>query len=462
MGSSYQKPFMHIMHRHRITIAYLLINIIFFFLLGDTKVAYTNDSLGYLQVNFAREPVYPLLIQLFLRIFGENSYLTAITYFQGLLAVGCIYYTLYSLHRHFKLHPYELLGLNLLLWIPYGIDTLWDSPRIVYTHYIMTEGITNSLFYLFFTLLIAAILDKSYFQFILSALTAVILCLSRGQMLICFPALIVGLCIMAFPNIKKLAAYAVFLACAFLSVSFLTKTYHYYYNGIFASPMENSLTIFSNLLYASDAQDSALITSPEEAAFYQEVFRQAYDNGYNYAFADQGIIKTGNHLMASHDKIKYDILRPALYAYTDNLGMSRDYAAEQAKKELLESLNATLRKANLGQWIYDCFCLLPMCLLLSFNPVTPPALLPLCYLYAYFMTAASIVFVLYRLIKEKKLEKGTLLLGACLTLLLVNAGGLSISIYGISRYTNYTMGLYYISLYICVKEFIKLRFTVLL
>lgn len=454
MHTANNRSLYKIIRKQGLNIAFLLLNISFFFFFGDTQVAYTNDSLGYLQITYAREPVYPLLIQLLHKLFGESGYLTALTCFQGALAMACIYYTLSSLRRLFLLRHVELLAANLLLWVPFGIDTLWDAPRVVYTHYIMTEGITNSLFYLYFTLLIVAVLDKSYGKFLLSVLTALILCLARGQMLICFPALFIGLVLFSYKNIKKIAAYSVLVCCALLSVSVLTKCYHLYFNGIYASPMENSLTVFSNLLYASDARDADLIESPREAAFYREVFGQAYQSGYQYSFSGPSLIDRGNHLMASHDKIKYGILRPALYEYTDSLAMPRDYAAEQAKKELLDNLNGILRKENLGQWLYNCLSLVPMCLLLSFNPVTPPALLPLCYLYAYFMTAAIPVFVLYRLITEREIQKGALILGASFSLLLINVCGLSISIYGISRYTNYTMGLIYLSLYLCAREFI--------
>lgn len=451
--------FSNFIKKYWLQLVFFLFHIFFFFLLGETVVAYSNDSLGYLTITYAREPVYPLLIQFFLKIFGENNYLMALTFFQGFLAIACLYYTVFSLQKIFLLRHWELFLVNGLLLLPYGIDTLWDAPRVVYTHFIMTEGITYSLFYVFFILLLSSVLEKKYKKLILATLLALLLALLRGQMMICFPALFIGLFLISYKEMKRMIAYGIVIVCSFLCISLLTKCYHLYFHDIFASPMENSLTVFSNVLYASDREDVSLISSKEEADFFLTVFDESYARGYQYTFAKEGMIENGKHLMDSHDKIKYDILRGKLYEYTDTLGLERDYRSEQTKKALLDHLTGILRKDNLNQWIYNCISLIPMALLLSFNPITPPALLWLCYLYAFSITLFSITILLYRMIKEKQITKGTLFLGASLSLILINVCGLSISIYGISRYTNYTMGLFYISLYFFLKEWLLTHFN---
>lgn len=434
-----------------------LTGILFFFFLGETAVSYQNDSLGYLTLGFAREPFYPLFIQFFYLLLGEAYYLTFVTFFQGILALLCILYAILFLQQNYRLNPLESYLCFLLLLIPYGIDTLWKEPRIVYTHFIVTESITYSLFYLFVILLIKAVLTKKLRFFMAASLLALLLSLTRGQMMICFPALFVGLFFFFFQEVKKFLAGCVLLFLLFACIGQVTNLYHYVLHGIYASPMENSLTVFTNLLFASDQEDIALIEDKEEAAFLQKVYEEADRLGYRYTYSQGGLIQTGNLLMASHDKIKYDILRGALYEYTDNLGMPRDYAAEQAKKELLDSISAVLRKDNMGTWIFNCISLLPMALLLSFHPITPPSLLPFLYASAILITLFSIAALIFRLVRERRIENGTLFLGAVMTLLLTNVGGLCISIYGISRYTNYTMGLYYIGLYLFIKEWIVRR-----
>lgn len=93
--------------------------------------------------------------------------------------------------------------------------------------------------------------------------------------------------------------------------------------------------------------------------------------------------------------------------------------------------------------------------MLSLNPVTPPQVLWLCYLYAIVLTLAIAAYLIGYLLKYKRFSPQVLSLSAVFLLLLTNAAGLSFSIYGLSRYTNYNLGLIYSMLFICLLSYQK-------
>lgn len=94
------------------------------------------------------------------KVVRTDRYLLYMTYFQGILAVFSVMFLLIFLRKQFQLRKWETVLIYLALILPYGIDTLWDAPRFVYTHYISTEGITYSLYYIFIACLLHFLLNQ--------------------------------------------------------------------------------------------------------------------------------------------------------------------------------------------------------------------------------------------------------------------------------------------------------------
>lgn len=445
--------------RYSFYLILVIISVYYFIFLGEPGCAYTNDSLGYLEIGFERFPVYTMLFQLFLKLFGAGHYQLYVIYFQGLLAVFCVMLLLIFLTRQFSLSHLESVLVYLALIMPYGIDTLWNEPRYVYTHFIATEGVTYSLYYLFFACLLHFLLNKRQSALLWALLLIPVMCCTRSQLMICYPIVIVGIVYIYWRNIKKLLFSVLFFLCSILTITLVNNGYHWYYQGDFEPSSVNEFTLFANLIFVSDKEDIQLIEDEISAGLFRDIFEQSYVKNYNYDFAPAGFTGLSDTLVNSHDKIKFDILYPAMKDYTASLGLDSKWEEDRVQRDMLKSMSRVLRKDNFSKWLHTCVSLIPRALMLSFNPVTPPQILGLCYAYALFMSLLIALYILYRLIRFRQFAPPLLSLCAVYILLMTNAVGLSISLYGLSRYTNYNLGLIYIVIFLCMRQYFPSKNT---
>lgn len=428
------------------------VSIYYFFFLGESGFAYTNDSLGYLEIGFDRFPVYTMLFQLFLKTAGPELYQLYVVYFQGLLAVISVMALLLFLSHRFHPAKWEVLLIYAALLLPYGIDTLWNEPRYVYTHYIVTEGVTYSLYYLFVVCLLHFLLNRRQSGLLWSLFLITLMCCTRTQLMICYPITAIGILYVYWNNLRKICFSFLLFICSVLSISIINNGYHWYYQGDFEPSSVNEFTLFTNLIFVSDAEDILLIEDEESSRLFREIFEQSYSLHYNYDFAPATFTGLSDTLVDSHDKIKFDILYPVMQEYTASLGLESEWKEDLLQRDLLKSMSSKLRQDNLGKWLLTCAALVPRALMLSFNPVTPPQILNLCYAYALLMTLMIAFYITMRLVQYKKFTPPLLSLSAVYILLLTNAAGLSVSLYGLSRYTNYNLGLIYIMLFLCARS----------
>lgn len=436
---------------------YLLLacSIYYFIFLGEPGYVHSNDSAGYLKIGFHRLPVYPLLFQLFLTCFGPDSYQLYMTYFQGLLATAAVMTLLLYLSKQFALKKWQSLLIYAALIMPYGIDTLWNPPRYVYTHYIATEGLTYSLYYFFIVCLLQFLLQKKASALGLCLIIIPLLCNIRSQLMICYPTLALSIVYVYWHLWKRILLYALCTFLSFASVSTMNNAYHWYFQGDFEDSAVNKYTLFANLLFVADAEDVALIEDPVAAGLFEEIYEQCYALEYHYDFAPNGLIGLADKLIDSHDKIKYDFVYPTLRSYTSTLQLETQWQEDRVQRDLLDTMISPLRQDNLAKWLHTCTVLIPEALMLSLNPVTPPQVLWLCYLYAIVLTLAIAAYLIGYLLKYKRFSPQVLSLSAVFLLLLTNAAGLSFSIYGLSRYTNYNLGLIYSMLFLCLLSYQK-------
>lgn len=428
-------------------------SVYYFIFLGESGFVHMNDSPGYLSVGFTRFPVYPMLFQLFLRLFGAEHYQLYMTYFQGLLATGAVMFLLHFLSTKFELRRAESLFLYFTLLLPYGIDTLWNEPRYVYTHYITTEGITYSLYYIFLVFLLHFLLDHKSSGLHSCLILIPIMCCTRTQLMICFPVVFVSILYVYWSQIRKIIIGLTFLLLSFFSITIINNGYHWYFQGNFEPSSVNEFTLFSNMLFVADKQDAELIKDETAAFLFMQMFEESYSMQYHYDFAESSFTGLADKLIDSHDRIKYEIVYPVMREYTASVGIDDAWQADRIHRNLLSSMTSELRKDNFDKWLRTCIALIPEALMLSFNPVTPPQILGLLYTYALFMVLLIPSYIIISLFRRKKFTPQLLSLSAVFILLMTNAVGLSFSIYGLSRYTNYNLGLIYAMLFLCIRPY---------
>ncbi len=168
-----------------------VLGIIFYFGLGEW-ISMESDTPAYLYEQ-GREgvlPGYPTFIAFFRFLLGADYYLHGVVVAQSILAIVCTMIFVVVLQRQFQITNVESVFLYIVTMLPFSIYL----PEVGITHQILTEGITYSLFYLYFILVLKAMWEKKYRWYLACLLGAIIMGLIRSQMLflqvICFGVLL--------------------------------------------------------------------------------------------------------------------------------------------------------------------------------------------------------------------------------------------------------------------------------
>ncbi len=158
--------------------------LLFFLLLGHDGPAMFDDSESYMEIGWREGvmPVYPIFLLINQYLFGDTWYLWAVIIEQALLAAFSVTVLAETVRKRFGLYPVEGVLLCLLALYPYTIE----MPTVIMTQAILTEGIAYSLFYLFLTVLLTAVWNRSYIR--LAGAFGMVLLLSavRSQLQILF------------------------------------------------------------------------------------------------------------------------------------------------------------------------------------------------------------------------------------------------------------------------------------
>lgn len=159
----------------------ILLNFCFFFLVGEKGYIEMRDTASYCSLSLSEGimPVYPFFLNICRILSGEN-YLHTAAMLQGLLAVFAVTIFLFFLKNKLALRYWELYLLWLAVVLPYAIEL----PAYVLTHVIYTEAIAYSLFYIFAIFSLNAIWKRDFKWFWMSVFMALIMGLTRPQLML--------------------------------------------------------------------------------------------------------------------------------------------------------------------------------------------------------------------------------------------------------------------------------------
>lgn len=311
--------------------AYLIAGILFLFfgvLFSFGPGAYP-DTQGYIDMDIAREPLYPLFL-LFCRVLaGEKSLWFAILLQNVFCGVNVYLLYFYIKGMCFpgtavtqgktggKLLSTLLLG-SLLL--PHLVTPLLSSSHMILSNSIISEGLCYPL-YQFFIYQLLKVLWEDEKRIVPAFVLALLLELTRGQMMttVLVWMLVSGYRIWINGKRKLLAAIAAGVVLLFGCRGPLICGYNLLVHGVYAQNTSNNLTILTNLLYASDRENGASIEDP----VLQELFYRMYDGmeerEYTYHFAGSSMQEQAVHQEYTHDYIKFDVVTPVLKEYVRSL-----------------------------------------------------------------------------------------------------------------------------------------------
>ena len=405
-----------------------------------------SDSRGYIEMIPAREPLYPLFLAALRAVFKEDIYLYAAAFIQCLLAGYAVFMSTGYLTKRLGCGK----SVEYLIWLVHAgtaLLTRFASERgAVYPVNIMTEGLTMSLWIIFFTLSLRALYSGNIKSFILPLLLAALMMDIRKQMAVLFIAFtaavfVTGIRRFSLKTVLKrtLAAVGISVMAAALAVC-ITRIYNFCLRGEFVQNTRDMNLVLTTSLYVADKEDAALIKEEGARELFCIVMDETDKSESNIAYAPKDWEGLAVHYEDHYEVITLDKTKDLFEEYATAHGAAPGLEAQIEADRLSSVMVKSLLKANAPRYlkIYAASLLTGM-----INSIAHRG--------GIINIFAGILYVLYIIllvicITGKVSEDVQCMAGFVLLLIISNVGVTAALIFCQSRYMIYNMPLFYISL----------------
>ena len=427
-------------------------------------------------MNPFREPVYPLILAAFRRLFGgtpesigRGSYLFPVVLFQSLLAAVTVWYFSVVFAQFAKdKRSAQLLAVigTLSQWGVVILNRFAAKRGSSYQESIMTEGIALSLFLLFEMLLLqvefrrdddSAAARKTYARRLLSLCLIMLLTISTRKQLLGILFLAVAISFLTdFLRYRQGKRFLLMCLCVLLvfgGSQLFDYSYNYGLRGIWMTHTGNSMGLCSRLFYTAEEEDAMYLESETEREWFREIIAQAKDRNAHWDNLpeDTGWMDRTEHFSVAYDVIGYEIMNPVLSdgtGYSD--GLSESYPSYEEFLLDVDRIEGRFAKAMLNNPRH--FASLTMMLIGKgfLNSVSRAGeifvnLLGIL-LYLIYLVLYVLVRLRYRKTHDTKLLGTAIFAEIVLGGIIINILLVAVMIYPQSRYMIYSMGLFYAAL----------------
>ncbi len=423
----------------------------FWGLLAVGGVGVYNDSEQYITMHIHREPLYPLYLAAFRVVFGEG-YLTWAMAGQGFLtALGISALTEY-LTKCFGLRLWEELLVVAIQLAPHLITRYVSALHIFLENSVMSEALCIPLFTFYLYFLLRMLFEGRGRDAFFALLFSYLLSMTRGQMMttILLWALLLGIRVLAEKKYRMLLLAASAVIFVFLLRDLTVHMYNYAVTGYFMGNTYGKVNTLTNVIYACDEEDREVFTEGDmEQAFFDCFYNKAMEQRLNYTFAGDGFSERAAYLEENHDILKFQILEAELSAYYFGLGEVDYYEQSSMSDEMAGRMIKGLLPACFGQWLYDYILLCRNGFVRSIA-VVHPLMIPAAFLL--YLAAAGLAF--WQAFFRKRF-RAAVVMGVALLFIAANVCATSITIMCLSRYMIYGFSLFYIALFLLLREAIQ-------
>ncbi|MFI3214665.1 MAG: hypothetical protein R3Y24_15215, partial [Eubacteriales bacterium] len=305
--------------------SYILLSIgllfyLFFALYDGVYIAV--DSPTYIEMSITREALYPMYLACFRFLHTvlplPYDYLQSAVMGQSILAAVAAWHITMKFHKECNLNR---MFTSFLFCIPLAVSLLnrFVAQRAsMYTNSILTEGMTLSLYLLFFSYLISYVLHHQRKDFIICCVFSGIMIGMRSQMLMTLCLLILATIIVsiACKQYKK-GCLQILMGCIaiFASISLIECTYNYVIRDEFVRHTSSNRFIMTMIFYTADREDAAYIPVEEYQDLFQEIYDICDENGYLMTASGNGWYEEVCHFGDHYDHIQIDTMWPMISDY---------------------------------------------------------------------------------------------------------------------------------------------------
>lgn len=435
---------------------WIMLALLLFFggLLAVFGVQEFPDSETYIRMYLGREPVYPLFLLVNRTVFG-GAYKLVTAILQGLLAAYSIYILVCYIRKTFGLNWLGTGFITFLFIGPHLLTPLGAASHMVYTNSILSEGIGYSIFNLMVFFLLRLVLEekKCKKDYILSLGMALLLSLTRGQMM---PMLLVWGCVAAFAVVtdkgngyKRKAGYSLIILLTVI-LSFLARggalfAYNAGILGVPASDLGTGTTFLTNVIYVSNQSDGDKIKPQQMRETFYYIQEKTEMEGWTYKTAERGIINQALHLEDSHDLIKFNHVEVFITWYLDQMGI-KDRTREAQMEQVAMSMMKQVLPQCFERWLSLYISLAVVGFIRTVAIVHP--VLNWYALFIYVAAASLMLFLFWR----KQRSKEALYMLMVFLVVCANVLATAMTIMCLSRYMIYNMSFFYSAGFLMLRK----------
>lgn len=413
-----------------------------------------NDSHQYIAMHIHREPGYSFFLWIFRTLFGENVYLEIVRFLQNLLAAYSVIFLTSCIRRNFDLKHLMTCLISVILLAPHLITPLFSATRLVLSNGVVSEALVLPVFYLFMASCVEMLFKHKMKDTVTSLILALLLSLTRGQMmtsiLLWFVVFLAAAAekilekaktdrkqaFLAFGKKMILAVLAVILA--FGSRMIVVKTYNLAFNGYLINNTYGNINLLANIMYAADREDGELIEDEKAREFFEISYDLIEETQANYKYSPDGFLNRAAHLEQWHDEIKFNMIEQPWRDWHDAAGFT-DYIPENIEQDRIAGIiMKSILPQVLGEWLYGYLAFSSYGLIRSVAVVHP-----LFNWFAFFVYAGGIGLTIFTFIKNKSSKAARVAALAFLTAA-ANVYSTSLVIMCLSRYMIYSLPFVYI------------------
>ncbi len=422
-----------------------------FFALYDGAVICV-DSPGYIEMNIAREPLYPVFLALLRFLFSgfsSDCYLTAAVFVQSALAAFSAW-----CFADYILHEFQTARVSaiIVLCVPMLVSLLcrFAARRgSMYSNSIMTEGLTIPCYLLFFRSLTAYCLHRGKSSFISCWFLALLLISTRKQMSIALIMLVLGILYCYLKDHHYLKGITLSLLCVIsvlLGTFCLDFGYNYTLRGELTRHSGDTRFITTMAVYTAQRTDAQYIADEDIRNLFLEIYDICDESGYLKSAARQGWTNRVSHFGNHYDCIQIDNLRPMVSAFARERYGNDLVGASEYGDQIMNTINHSIIPHRLPEIIStfaDNFLSGLITTVAQRNPVL------IWYSLAVYLLYIALLIWHWLVVRDSKV---IVLASLVLVSIVINVGLVSLVIFCQTRYTIYNMALFYISLFLLLQE----------
>ena len=421
-----------------------------------------GDSFQYLNQYPMREPVYALLLQLLQFIFGEG-YGLPLAIVQNLSAIICVYWTYRRVSDIFDFGNLTRFLTGCVLLSPHILTPLGSRSHLVLTCSVMTEGISISLYYVWFAMMLGILTgyykeDKRKKAEILSLLMALLLVLTRGQMMV---GLIVWFLVTAVRALMEKRYKTIIIYLAAMAVMFplkdqLSRWYNLAETGNYVATVSSKPMLLANVVYVADEEDAQYIEEENLREAFASIVASAKQDGLCYEAAPAGMLDRALYHEDCHDSLNFDYVDPAIRQViyeADGIDEENFLVLMIREDELCGQIASEVLPHIAGKFLKNYVCVA----LLGFirSVAIEKSILPYVALILYICAVGLMIYSFIKagsLASKPGLSMLLTLVAICGTVL-----GTSIMIQCIGRYMIYNLPFFYICGMALLKEILPFK-----